>query len=82
MEVKCKFEKFVIRVNAPENISTRENTNGLIRPTEEKWEMKPNAALQGATGRLLLDLPADVECFIYIYGQADKKRPHFGLLQG
>ena len=33
----------------------------------EKYEMNPDSSLTGTTGRVYLDLPADVQCVIFIY---------------
>lgn len=60
-EVLCKFQKLYYQTG------TSTNNNEASSVT------KSNPLLQGTTGRVFLDLPVDVECFIFIYGHNSNK---------
>ncbi len=81
IEIKCKFENTGIQYSLSEKVNDKSGTPGINTSNNtndstnnKKWEIKANPSLKGATGRLLLNLPADAECFIYIYAYGDKKQ--------
>ncbi len=74
MEAICDFQKSELIYKNDGNTGNKiKETPALKDNTLEKLETKPNSSLKGSTGRVYLDLPADVECVIFIYNAGTNK---------
>ncbi|MBI1343597.1 MAG: hypothetical protein GC171_11740 [Terrimonas sp.] len=68
-EVRCKYGNIEMANGASKTMSSSENIKGLAT-----YEMKKNPSMKGATGRLILQLPADAEFSMNkVLASGDKK---------
>ena len=73
IEAICDFQNSQIDYKTDGNAGEKIIQPAVSIKNPEKLEMKPDSSLKGSTGKVFLDLPADVECVIYIYNAGTNK---------